>query len=75
MSSELVQRALTLCALIDLIIPADDFPSGVQVGVSDCFQGILATDVKESADLVQAGLARLDQEAQTRYSAAFADLV
>jgi hypothetical protein len=65
----------TLQALVDRIIPADDYPSGWQVGVGDFIGGILATDLKSSVPLVEAGLDPLQQESRARYTGAdFADL-
>lgn len=66
----------TLQALVDRIIPADDYPSGWQAGVGDFIAHILATDLKSSAALVEAGLVLLQQESRTRHAGAdFADLV
>jgi len=57
----------TLQALVDRIIPADDYPSGWQVGVGDFIERILATDLKSSEPLVEAGLNLLQQESHARH--------
>ena len=65
----------TFQALVDRIIPADDYPSGWQAGAGDFIERILATDLAGSAPLVEAGLELLRQEAQARHHGAeFADL-
>jgi len=65
----------TLRALVDTIIPADEYPSGWQAGVGDVIHTILATDLKDRAPLVEAGLDLLHREARARHDGvAFADL-
>ncbi len=65
----------TLQALVDTIIPADEYPSGWQSGVGDVIQTILATDLKDRAPLVEAGLDLLQRESHARHDGvAFADL-
>jgi hypothetical protein len=66
----------TLQALVDRIIPADDYPSGWQAGVGDFIARMLATDLKHSAGLVEAGLVLLQQESHARHAGTdFADLL
>lgn len=70
-----VHTSRTLRALVDTIIPADEYLSGWQAGVGDVIQTILATDLKDRAPLVEAGLDLLQQEALARHDGvAFADL-
>jgi len=65
----------TLRALVDRIIPADEYPSGWQAGVGDFIRAILAADLKARAGLVEAGLDLLEREARARHDGvAFADL-
>jgi choline dehydrogenase-like flavoprotein len=65
----------TLRALVERIIPADDFPSGWQIGAGEFIDRILATDLASSAPLVEAGLGLLEQEARARHGGAgYADL-
>jgi len=70
-----VHTSRILRALVDTIMPADEYPSGWQAGVGDVMQTILATDLKDRAPLVEAGLDLLQREAQARHDGvAFADL-
>jgi choline dehydrogenase-like flavoprotein len=65
----------TLQALVDHIIPADDYPSGWQAGVGDFIARILSTDLKNSAGLVKAGLDLVEEESRARHAGMnFADL-
>lgn len=65
----------TLQALVDRIIPADDYPSGWQAGVGDFIKKLLAADLSEAAPFFEAGLDYLQQESLARYpGTAFADL-
>ena len=57
-----LQRA-TLRALVDRIIPADDFPSGWQAGVGDYLAGQFKRDLRPQLDRYRAGLDALDAEA------------
>lgn len=64
----------TLRALVDRIIPADDFPSGWQAGVGDYLAGQFERDLRPQLDRYRAGLDALDAEAQANTGARFADL-
>jgi hypothetical protein len=68
------QQTATLRALVDRIIPADDFPSGWQAGVGDYLAGQLARDLRPQLDRYRAGLDALNAEAQSGSGAPFADL-
>ena len=65
---------VTLRALVDRIIPADDFPSGWQAGVGDYLAGQFVHDLRPQLDRYRAGLDALDAEAQANTGARFADL-
>jgi choline dehydrogenase-like flavoprotein len=56
----------TLQALVNRIIPADDYPSGWQAGVGDFIHDILAQDHRERSPLVESGLVLLEEEARAR---------
>jgi Gluconate 2-dehydrogenase subunit 3 len=58
------QQLATLRALVDRIIPADDFPSGWQAGVGDYLVGQFERDLRAQLDRYRAGLQALDAEAQ-----------
>ena len=64
----------TLIALVDQIIPADDFPSASQNGAAEYVERLLRGDLKSRADEVLTGLACLDHEARARFDKSFASL-
>ena len=68
------QQLTTLRALVDRIIPADDFPSGWQAGVGDYLTGQFERDLRPQLDRYRAGLDALDAEAQAGSGARFAEL-
>lgn len=57
----------TLKALIDRLIPADDFPSGWEAGVGNYLARHWASDLKEQAPLIKTGLDCLEAEAKARH--------
>ena len=67
------QRA-TLRALIDRIIPADDFPSGWDAGVGDYLDRQLSGDLSALVEMYRAGLDALDGEARAMTGVDFAQL-
>jgi Gluconate 2-dehydrogenase subunit 3 len=68
------QQLATLRALIDRIIPADDFPSGWQAGVGDYLAGQFKRDLRPQLDRYRVGLDALDAEAQAGSGLRFAEL-
>ena len=68
------QQLATLRALVDRIIPADDFPSGWQAGVGDYLSRQFERDLRPQLDRYRDGLDALDAEAQTSAGAPFAEL-
>lgn len=64
----------TLLALLDTVVPEDDFPSASQAGVGDFVAGVLAGDLRDRAAEVRAGLVALDAEAAARAGVRFAAL-
>jgi hypothetical protein len=67
------QRA-TLRALIDRLIPADDFPGGWDAGVGDYLERQFAGDLCHLLDVYRAGLDALDVEARVTAGISFAAL-
>ena len=67
------QRA-TLRALIDRLIPADDFPGGWEAGVGDYLDRQFTGDLSDALDLYLSGLDALDVEARTTAGVNFAAL-
>ena len=63
-----------LRALVDCIIPADDYPSGWQAGVGDYLQRQFGRDLAHVVDLYRQGLTALDAEAQAQFGQSFATL-
>ena len=64
----------TLEALIDCIIPADDYPSGWQAGVGDYLTQQFTRDLADALAQYQRGLDALAAEAQAQFGRTFADL-
>jgi hypothetical protein len=64
----------TLRALVDRIIPADDFPSGWEAGVGDYLDRQFAGDLSDLLDVYRAGLDALEVEARATAGISFAAL-
>ena len=63
-----------LQALVNCIIPADDFPNGWDAGVGDYLLRQLEGDLKDKVGLYQTGLSLLDAETQAVYYPSFATI-
>lgn len=68
------KNSSTLRALIDRLIPTDDFPSASEAGVGDYLAQHWQGDLADKASLIEAGLACLDAEANASVGADFAAL-
>ncbi len=64
----------TLRALVDRIIPADDFPAGWEAGVGEYLDRQLAGDLCHLVDWYRAGLDALEAEAGATTGVAFTAL-
>ena len=64
----------TLRALVDRIIPADDFPGGWEAGVGDYLDRQFAGDLSHLVDDYRIGLDRLEAEACATTGTSFAAL-
>ena len=64
----------TLRAVIDCLIPADDFPGAYEAGVRDYLEKLFATDLSHEAEFFTSGLNNIELEARTRFGASFASL-
>jgi len=62
----------TLAAVIDCLIPPDDFPGAYDAGVCDYINQLFATDLAEQADFFRAGIAAIDSEALATFNEPFA---
>jgi len=64
----------TLPAVVDCLIPPDDFPGAYDAAVCDYIEQLLQTDLAEHADFFRAGIDATDTEAFATYNAPFAAL-
>jgi hypothetical protein len=67
------QRA-TLRALVDRLVPADDYPGGWDAGVGDYLDRQFTGDLSDMLDVYCAGLDALDAESGATAGARFAEL-
>lgn len=61
----------TLPAVVDCLIPPDDFPGAYDAGVCDFIEQLLQTDLAEHAEFFRAGVEAIDSEALATYNAPF----
>lgn len=64
----------TLRAVLDCLIPPDDFPGACDAGVSDYLMRQFQTDLAPRFDFYCSGLDALDSEAAARFSNSFSQL-
>jgi gluconate 2-dehydrogenase gamma chain len=64
----------TLRAVVDCLIPPDDFPGAYEAGVCDYVERLLQTDLAEHADFFRAGIDAIEAEALARFNKSFANL-
>jgi len=64
----------TLRAVIDCLIPPDDFPGAYDAGVYDYLERIFQTDLAAQSELFLAGIDGIDAEALDRFNKPFAHL-
>ena len=64
----------SLIALVDCLIPADDFPSGSQADVVHFLQGLFEHELSGRLADLERGLRQLDTETQAVYQRSFSDL-
>ena len=70
----LIMNPDTLPAVVDCLIPPDDFPGGYDAGVCDYIEQLLQTDLAEHADFFRTGIGAIDSEALAIYNVPFARL-
>ncbi len=68
------QQWATLRVLVDLIIPADDFPGGWEAGVGEYLRRQFQEALQATLPLYQGGLDALEREAHIRGARSFAML-
>ena len=61
----------TIRAVVDCLIPPDDFPGAYEAGVCNYLERLLQTDLAAHADFFRAGIDAIDTEALARYNARF----
>lgn len=64
----------TLAAVVDCLIPPDDFPGAYDAGVCNYIEQLLHTDLAEHAEFFRAGIEAIDSEALATDNAPFAAL-
>lgn len=64
----------TLRAVVDCLIPADEFPGAYEAGVCDYLLRLFATDLRDEAAFFKVGLDHIELEAHARFGASFANL-
>ena len=68
------EQLAALRAVVDRIIPPDDWPGGWEAGVGDYLRRQFAGDLQPALELYRAGLAALDAEAVAVAGSPFAGL-
>ena len=61
----------TIRAVVDCLIPPDDFPGAYEAGVCNYLERLLQTDLAEHAAFFRAGIDAIDTEALAQYNARF----
>jgi hypothetical protein len=64
----------TLRAVVDCLIPADDFPGAYEAGVCDYLVKLFETDLRNEAEFFTIGLDSIDAEAGARFGEPFTSL-
>ena len=64
----------TLRAVVDCLIPPDDFPGAYEAGVCNYIERILQTDLAAQSEFFHAGIDGIDAEALERFNESFANL-
>src|ERR1041385_1134651 len=64
----------TLRAVVDCLIPGDDFPGAYDAGVCDYLERLLQTDLAEQAEFFRGGIDAIDAEARAQFDKPFAEL-
>jgi len=67
-------RLETLRAVVDCLIPPDDFPGAFEAGVCDFLARLLETDLADQREVFASGLEGIESEALARFNRSFASL-
>lgn len=63
-----------LRAVVDCLIPGDDFPGAYEAGVCDYLERLLQTDLADQAEFFRAGIEAIEAEALVHFDRPFAKL-
>ena len=64
----------TLRAVVNCLIPPDDFPGAYDAGVCDYLERLLRTDLADHAEFFHAGVDAIEAEALAQFHKSFAQL-
>ena len=64
----------TLRAIVDCLIPPDDYPGAYEAGVCDYLERLYQTDLGSQFEFCASGLDSIETESRFRFAAAFPDL-
>ena len=64
----------TLHAIVDCLIPPDDFPGAYEAGVCDYLERIFQTDLAAQSEFFLTGIRGIEAEALERFNESFANL-
>ncbi|HEY5401326.1 MAG TPA: gluconate 2-dehydrogenase subunit 3 family protein [Pyrinomonadaceae bacterium] len=67
-------RLETLRAVVDCLIPPDDYAGAFDAGVCDFIVRLFETDLAEQREFFDAGLEAIESESLARFDTRFADL-
>jgi len=67
-------RLETLRAVVDCLIPPDDFPGAFEAGVCDFLARLLETDLADQREVFASGLEGIESEALARFDRSFVDV-
>ena len=65
---------LTLRAVVNCLIPPDEFPGAYEAGVCDYVTRLFETDVRDEIEFFATGLACIESEARALFGESFANL-
>ena len=63
-----------LRAVVDCLIPPDDFPGAYEAGVCNYVERLLQTDLVEHAEVFRLGVDHIDAEARSQFNQRFSEL-
>jgi hypothetical protein len=64
----------TLRAVVDCLIPADDFPGAYEAGVCEYLIRLFESDLRDEAGFFSTGLNSIEEEANARFGGSFQTL-